>query len=419
MSEPDKAEVRAHRARRHPRVPRRRLRAAAAAEPGARARDDELARLRGRARRVRADDARGDGARRHATRARSRSAPTPKRAPTFPVVVIGCGQSGLLAGIRLQEAGIPFTIIEKNPDVGGTWFENSYPGCRVDVGNHFYCYSFEPSDQWTEYFAQQPEIQSYFADVMHRHGIDRHIRWKTEVVSATWRDDTRHLGRGRAARPTGASETITARAVISAVGQLNRPNLPDIPGVDDVRGRVVPLRALGPLGRLPGQARRGRSAPARAASRSCPTIARRRRRADGVPAHRAVDVPEPELPREGRARRAVGAAPPPVLRPLVSLLVVLAGLRRRARRGARRSRSGRIRTARGQRDERHHPRDLHRVDRRAGRRRSRAARQGHPRLPRHRQAHAAGQRQLAARAQARQRRARARGNRPHRRARSW
>ena len=95
----------------------------------------------------------------------------------FPVVVIGCGQSGLLAGIRLQEAGIPFTIIEKNPDVGGTWFENSYPGCRVDVGNHFYCYSFEPSDQWTEYFAQQPEIQSYFAEVMPRHGIDPHIRW--------------------------------------------------------------------------------------------------------------------------------------------------------------------------------------------------------------------------------------------------
>jgi len=153
----------------------------------------------------------------------------------FPVVVIGCGQSGLLAGIRLQEAGIPFTIIEKNPDVGGTWFENSYPGCRVDVGNHFYCYSFEPSDQWTEYFAQQPEIQSYFAEVMRRHGIDPHIRWNTEVVSATWRDET---GTWDVVvnTPAGASETITARAVISAVGQLNRPNLPDIPGRDEFAG---------------------------------------------------------------------------------------------------------------------------------------------------------------------------------------
>jgi 4-hydroxyacetophenone monooxygenase len=148
----------------------------------------------------------------------------------FPVVVIGCGQSGLLAGIRLQEAGIPFTIIEKNPDVGGTWFENSYPGCRVDVGNHFYCYSFEPSHQWTEYFAQQPEIQSYFGDVMRRHGIDRHIRWNTEVVSATWRDDSGTW------EVVVQPQTITDRAVISAVGQLNRPNLPDIPGVDAFAG---------------------------------------------------------------------------------------------------------------------------------------------------------------------------------------
>ena len=71
----------------------------------------------------------------------------------FPVVVIGCGQSGLLAGIRLKQAGIPFTIVEKNPGPGGTWWENSYPGARVDVGSHFYCYSFEPSDAWTEFFA--------------------------------------------------------------------------------------------------------------------------------------------------------------------------------------------------------------------------------------------------------------------------
>ena len=90
----------------------------------------------------------------------------------FPVVVIGCGQSGLLAGIRLKEAGIPFTIIEKNPGVGGTWWENRYPGARVDVGNHFYCYSFEPSDHWTEFFAQQPELQAYFEGVMDTHGID-------------------------------------------------------------------------------------------------------------------------------------------------------------------------------------------------------------------------------------------------------
>ena len=82
----------------------------------------------------------------------------------FPVIVIGCGQSGLLAAIRLQQAGVPYTVIEKNPGVGGTWWENSYPGARVDVGNHFYCYSFEPSDHWSEFFARQPELQTYFCD---------------------------------------------------------------------------------------------------------------------------------------------------------------------------------------------------------------------------------------------------------------
>ncbi len=92
----------------------------------------------------------------------ARRGPRATPADDFPVVVIGCGESGLLAGIRLNEAGIPFTIVEKNAGVGGTWWENTYPGARVDVGNHFYCYSFEPSDHWTEFFAEQPELQAYF-----------------------------------------------------------------------------------------------------------------------------------------------------------------------------------------------------------------------------------------------------------------
>ncbi len=153
----------------------------------------------------------------------------------FPVVVIGCGQSGLLAGIRLSEAGIPFTIVEKNAGVGGTWWENSYPGARVDVGNHFYCYSFEPSDAWTEFFAQQPELQAYFESVMTRHGIDRHVRWETEVLGASWDDDSATWS-VRTRGPRGTEETLTARAVISAVGQLNRPHVPDIPGQEEFAG---------------------------------------------------------------------------------------------------------------------------------------------------------------------------------------
>jgi 4-hydroxyacetophenone monooxygenase len=170
------------------------------------------------------------------TDARRVAAPTDVAARAeFPVVVIGCGQSGLLAGIRLQEAGIPFTIVEKNAGVGGTWWENSYPGARVDVGNHFYCYSFEPSDQWTEFFAQQPELQSYFQNVMDKYRIGEHVRWETEVLGAVWDDDTATWSvRIRAA--DGTEETLVARAVISAVGQLNRPHLPEIPGQDTFVG---------------------------------------------------------------------------------------------------------------------------------------------------------------------------------------
>ena len=153
----------------------------------------------------------------------------------FPVVVIGCGESGLLAGIRLAEVGLPFTIIEKNAGPGGTWYENSYPGARVDVGNHFYCYSFEPSDHWTEFFAQQPELAKYFRDVMQRRGIEPHIRFETEVVGMDW-DDEAGTWTVHTRSVDGTEDRLTARAVISAVGQLNRPSVPDIKGMNDFTG---------------------------------------------------------------------------------------------------------------------------------------------------------------------------------------
>jgi 4-hydroxyacetophenone monooxygenase len=153
----------------------------------------------------------------------------------FPVVVIGCGESGLLAGIRLKEAGIPFTIVEKNAGVGGTWWQNTYPGARVDVGNHFYCYSFEPTDQWSHYFAEQPELQAYFQRVMDKYDIGRHVLWETEVTEAAW-DDASATWSVRARDRNGAVTELSARAVISAVGQLNRPHLPAIIGQQDFTG---------------------------------------------------------------------------------------------------------------------------------------------------------------------------------------
>ena len=153
----------------------------------------------------------------------------------FPVIVIGAGQSGILAAIRLKQAGIPFTVIEKNPGVGGTWWENRYPGARVDVGNHFYCYSFEPSDHWTEFFARQPELQRYFDDVTRRHALTENIRFDTAVRAAAW-DDATAAWSVTVQTGDGGTETLTARAVICAVGQLNLPYTPDIPGAEHFAG---------------------------------------------------------------------------------------------------------------------------------------------------------------------------------------
>jgi 4-hydroxyacetophenone monooxygenase len=153
----------------------------------------------------------------------------------FHVVVIGCGMSGLLAAIRLHEAGIPFTVIEKNSGPGGTWYENRYPGCRVDVGNHFYCYSFAPNNDWTEFFAQHDELQAYFESCMNAYEVTDHVRFETEVTAARF-DEQRNRWSVQVRTRDGASATIEADAVISAVGQLNRPKLPEIPGRDSFAG---------------------------------------------------------------------------------------------------------------------------------------------------------------------------------------
>lgn len=154
---------------------------------------------------------------------------------SFRVLVIGAGMSGLLAAIRLEECGVPYEVVEKNDEVGGTWLENSYPGCRVDVANHFYCYSFEPNPDWTEYFSKQPELKRYFDRCATKYGIRPRIRFRTEVVSATWDDDTA-LWSVRTRDAQGIEETRQYNAIVSGVGQLNRPKLPEIPGRDSFSG---------------------------------------------------------------------------------------------------------------------------------------------------------------------------------------
>lgn len=158
-----------------------------------------------------------------------------ERRRAFRVVVIGAGMSGLLAAIKLEEAGIPYVVVEKNAAVGGTWLENAYPGCRVDVANHFYSYSFAPNHDWSEFFARRDELVAYFERVTTDFRVRDHIRFRTEVASAAFDVPTQRW-RVALRTPDGRTETIEADAVISAVGQLNRPKLPDVPGRDTFIG---------------------------------------------------------------------------------------------------------------------------------------------------------------------------------------
>jgi 4-hydroxyacetophenone monooxygenase len=153
----------------------------------------------------------------------------------FNVVIIGAGFSGLCMAIRLKQLGIPFEIIEKNHDVGGTWLENEYPGCAVDTPNHFYSYSFNPNEKWTRHFSRRDEILAYIGSTTDRFDLRPHIRFGTEVTTAAFNETTQRWQ--ITTRSTdGATETTEATALISAVGQLNRPSIPPIPGIDRFRG---------------------------------------------------------------------------------------------------------------------------------------------------------------------------------------
>lgn len=152
----------------------------------------------------------------------------------YRVLVIGAGVAGLCAAIRLQGAGIPYVVIEKNAEVGGTWYENRYPGAGVDTPNHIYSYSFAKHD-WSRYFALQGEIQGYFEGVADQYGVRPNIRFNTRVESARY-DETALRWNVRTVDQDGQTQDHVADIVISAVGLLNVPKLPPIPGLESFKG---------------------------------------------------------------------------------------------------------------------------------------------------------------------------------------
>lgn len=160
--------------------------------------------------------------------------PEPRHAAAthLSVIVIGAGVSGMLAAIRLREAGIEHVVLEKNSDVGGGWFENTYPGAGVDTPSHLYSYSFAPS-AWTSHFGKRDEVWKYLRDVASQHDLNERIRFDTEVSTAQWDADRRHW---RVETTTG--EVLTASVVITATGQLNKPKVPPIPGLETFEGPI-------------------------------------------------------------------------------------------------------------------------------------------------------------------------------------
>lgn len=153
------------------------------------------------------------------------------------VLVIGTGLAGIAAAIQAKKLGLNVTVIEKNPDVGGTWHENRYPDARVDVPSHHYSFTFEVGYGWKHFFAPQAEIAQYIRETAQKHGVYDVIEFNLEAVALTW-DEAAAQWEVRCRRSDGAEETRRARFVISAVGMLNRPRDPDIAGLDEFRGRA-------------------------------------------------------------------------------------------------------------------------------------------------------------------------------------
>ncbi|MFN3425251.1 MAG: FAD-dependent oxidoreductase [Novosphingobium meiothermophilum] len=156
----------------------------------------------------------------------------------FKVLVIGAGMTGMAAATKLREAGYEFVVIEKNPEVGGTWYENRYPGVGVDTPSHFYSFSWEIWPDWQHYHPLGADMQRYMTSVADKYDLRRDIRFNTTVEALVWC--------GKSCKWTvtvrnadGTREDLIVNAVINGHGPVNRLKMPDIPGLSDFAGPVV------------------------------------------------------------------------------------------------------------------------------------------------------------------------------------
>lgn len=150
------------------------------------------------------------------------------------IAIIGTGFAGIGAAIQLKRAGFAdLVLFERSDDIGGTWRDNTYPGCACDIQSHLYSFSFELNPEWSRTYPAQPEIRQYLLDVVERHGIRPLVRFGAEVAEARWDDSTSTW-----AVTLSDGSTAVFDVVVSATGPLSRPKDPDVPGLDRFTGTV-------------------------------------------------------------------------------------------------------------------------------------------------------------------------------------
>ncbi len=149
------------------------------------------------------------------------------------VAILGAGAGGIALGVALSRAGYDYTIYEKSDGVGGTWRDNTYPGARCDVPSHLYSFSFALNPWWSHTYASQPEILAYLERCADQFGVRPHVRTNTAISEARWLDlDQQWELRSE------SDEVFRADVLVSGLGMLNVPSIPDIPGASQFRGRV-------------------------------------------------------------------------------------------------------------------------------------------------------------------------------------
>ena len=153
-------------------------------------------------------------------------------------VIVGAGVSGIAAGVRLSQAGVPFKILERNDGVGGTWRNNTYPEAGVDTPNHFYSLSFARKNDWPYYFSKQPELLKYLEKCVDDFELRDRIEFESVVTRLTYDDALQHWTTEYTDK-NGVQQKVVSRFVITALGLLNEPSVPKFPGIDQFTGQII------------------------------------------------------------------------------------------------------------------------------------------------------------------------------------